>query len=224
MTYDKIIQFSFGRTCKCNLGIIRGNPLQRQSGGGIDGNIRSLQTASISVYSGSSKNKTQITGARTEGGIHRKTSGEPATTCKAAGEIHRGISKPYRHPSAGSIYQKKRACQRRLFQGKYRCSTALTAWLSARFPRCIRLCFPRRSILVGRAQPNRLNKKISIMKTATIFPGTLPAVEKEKQAIGRRPLMRILVWVLGIMVGWQIFFPMLPWHVYRKRLLHHNRL
>lgn len=153
MTHDQSSQFRASRTYQCGGRVTEEKVLQRQCCSGTKGAIRSIQAASIPIYSRGSKDKTQVTDTGAKGGIYCQAPCELGFSSQTICNFYRGIIKQYCGTGLGGIYQTKEAWLGGVHKDRSICFTVLIGWPSVNSRKSIDCWFQRRLVLpVGSIQ------------------------------------------------------------------------
>jgi len=141
MTYEKVSEFRVRGTsqysnCPAKEGFHRRRCRVRNNG-----TVRSLQEASLQVYSAGAEDKAQGADPGTKGRFHHKTSREPSIVSAAPCRFYRRVIERSGHTGPENISEKKGVWPESLM--RFRCFTVTIVWAMKRSPKSTGYFFQR---------------------------------------------------------------------------------
>ena len=134
MTHEKISEFRIGGTCQCsNYSVVQEGFHRRRCRDRNNGTVRSLQEASLQVYSAGAEDKAQGADPRTKGSFHHKTSREPGIFHAASCRFYWRVIERSGHTGPENISEKKGVWPESVM--RFRCFTVRIVWAMRRSPK-----------------------------------------------------------------------------------------
>jgi hypothetical protein len=141
MTHEKVSEFRVRGTCQYSNHSVKEGSFQRRCRDRNNGKVRSLQEASLQVYSAGAEDKAQDADPGTKGSFHHKTSREPGIFHAAPCRFYGRFIERSGHTGPENVSEKKGVWPESLM--KLRCFTVMIVWAMRRSPKSTGYFFQR---------------------------------------------------------------------------------